>query len=65
MTVKEFIRDVRLKKASELLEQKQLNISEVAYAVGFSDLLHFRKCFREKFGMNATEYLKQAGKKEY
>ena len=62
MTVKEFIRDIRLQKAAELLEQKQLNISEVAYAVGFSDLSHFRKCFREKFGMNASEYLKQTGK---
>ncbi|MEO7313151.1 MAG: two-component regulator propeller domain-containing protein [Chitinophagaceae bacterium] len=60
MTVKEFIRDVRLKRAAQLLEQKNLNVSEVAYAVGFKDLSHFRKCFREKFGMNATEYIKQS-----
>lgn len=61
MTVKEFIRDIRLKRAAQLLEQKNLNVSEVAYAVGFKDLSHFRKCFREKFGMNATEYLKKKG----
>jgi ligand-binding sensor domain-containing protein/signal transduction histidine kinase/DNA-binding response OmpR family regulator len=61
MTVKEFIRDIRLKRAARLLEQKNLNVSEVAYAVGFKDLSHFRKCFREKFGMNATEYLKKKG----
>jgi signal transduction histidine kinase/ligand-binding sensor domain-containing protein/DNA-binding response OmpR family regulator len=61
MTVKEFIRDIRLKRAAELLDQKNLNVSEVAYAVGFKDLSHFRKCFREKFGMNATEYLKKKG----
>jgi signal transduction histidine kinase/ligand-binding sensor domain-containing protein/DNA-binding response OmpR family regulator len=59
MTVKEFIRDIRLKRAAQLLDQKNLNVSEVAYAVGFKDLSHFRKCFREKFGMNATEYLKK------
>jgi DNA-binding response OmpR family regulator len=61
MTVMEFIRDIRLKRASQLLDQKNLNVSEVAYAVGFKDLSHFRKCFREKFGMNATEYLKKTG----
>ncbi|WP_256011479.1 hybrid sensor histidine kinase/response regulator transcription factor [Desertivirga xinjiangensis] len=59
MTVKEFIRDIRLKRAVQLLDQKKLNVSEVAYAVGFKDLSHFRKCFREKYGMNATEYLKR------
>jgi transcriptional regulator GlxA family with amidase domain len=59
MTIKEFIRDIRLKRAAQLLDQKNLNVSEVAYAVGFKDLSHFRKCFREKFGMNATEYLKK------
>lgn len=59
MTIKEFIRDIRLKRAVQLLDQKSLNVSEVAYAVGFKDLSHFRKCFREKFGMNASEYLKK------
>jgi signal transduction histidine kinase/ligand-binding sensor domain-containing protein/DNA-binding response OmpR family regulator len=56
MTVKEFIRDIRLKRAAQLLLQKKQNISEIAYAVGFRDLSHFRKCFRRKFGMSASEY---------
>lgn len=56
MTVKEFIRNIRLKRAAQMLVQKKLNISEIAYAVGFRDLSHFRKCFRQEFGMNATEY---------
>ena len=56
MTVKEFIRNIRLKRAAQMLVQKKLNISEVAYAVGFKDLSHFRKCFRQEFGMNASEY---------
>lgn len=61
MTVKEFVRSIRLKRAAQLLVQKKLNISEVAYAVGFRDLSHFRKCFRQEFGMSATEYVDKHG----
>jgi len=57
MTVKEFIRDIRLKRAAQLLVQKKMTVSEVAYGVGFRDLSHFRKCFRQQFGMNASEYI--------
>lgn len=57
MTVKEFVRNIRLKRAAQLLVQKKLNVSEIAYAVGFKDLSHFRKCFRQEFGMSATEYI--------
>ncbi|WP_297091823.1 two-component regulator propeller domain-containing protein [uncultured Draconibacterium sp.] len=57
MTVKEFIRHIRLKRATQLLDQQKLNISEIAYQVGFKDLSHFRKCFKREFGMSATEYL--------
>lgn len=56
MTVKEFIRNIRLKRAAQLLIQKKMNVSEVAYAVGFRDLSHFRKCFRQEFGMSASEF---------
>ena len=59
MTVKEFIRSIRLKRAAQLLLQKKLNVSEIAYAVGFRDLSHFRKCFREQYGMSATDYMNQ------
>jgi signal transduction histidine kinase/ligand-binding sensor domain-containing protein/DNA-binding response OmpR family regulator len=56
MTVKEFVRNIRLKRAAQMLVQKKLNVSEVAYAVGFKDLSHFRKCFKQEFGMSASEY---------
>ncbi len=61
MTVKEFVRSIRLKRAAQLLVQKKLNISEVAYAVGFRDLSHFRKCFKQEFGMSASEYVEKHG----
>ena len=57
MTVKEFVRNIRLKRAAQMLVQKKLNVSEVAYAVGFKDLSHFRKCFKQEFGMSASEYV--------
>lgn len=57
MTVKEFIRHIRLKRATQLLTQNKMNISEVAYNVGFKDLSHFRKCFKREYGMSATDYV--------
>jgi transcriptional regulator GlxA family with amidase domain len=57
MTVREFIKSIRLKRAAQLLEQNKMNISEIAFAVGFKDLSHFRKCFRQEFGMSASEYV--------
>ena len=59
MTVKEFVRDIRLKRAAQLLVQKKMNVSEVAYAVGFKDLSHFRKSFKQEFNMSATEYVEK------
>jgi len=62
MTVKEFIRHIRLKRAAQMLVQNKMNISEVAYEVGFKDLSHFRKCFKREYGMSATEFIANAKK---
>jgi transcriptional regulator GlxA family with amidase domain len=58
MAVKEFVKDIRLKRAAQLISQQKLNISEVAFEVGFSDISYFRKCFKEKFGVSARKYVK-------
>ncbi|OAQ40773.1 hypothetical protein A5893_07495 [Pedobacter psychrophilus] len=55
----EFIRYIRLQRASQLLQQKKMYINEVAYMVGFQDVNYFRKCFKEEFGFNPTEFAKQ------
>jgi signal transduction histidine kinase/ligand-binding sensor domain-containing protein/CheY-like chemotaxis protein len=59
MTVKEFIRSVRLKRACQLLLQKEMNISEIAYEVGFQQVAYFRKCFKELYKMTPSEYIKK------
>ena len=53
----EFIRNIRLKKAAELLAEKKVNISQVAYMVGFSSQTHFSTAFRKFYGISPTEYI--------
>lgn len=55
MTAKEFIRNIRIKRAYQLIEQDKLTISEVAYEVGFKDIAYFRKCFKAQIGKNPSE----------
>ena len=45
-----FIRSIRLQKAKELLLNTELNVSEIAYDVGFSSPAYFSKAFSEEFG---------------
>lgn len=55
----ELLRVARLKKASELLKNSEMNISEIAYAVGFSSSSYFAKCYKDHFGEAPTEFLKR------
>lgn len=57
-TPSEFIRSIRLKKAAGLLEKSQLNVSEIAYEVGFSDPKHFSRHFKSEFGIIPSKYSK-------
>lgn len=55
-SVKEFIRTVRLKKAAALLTNTEMQVKEIAIAVGFNNLPHFRKCFQEQFGVSPKKF---------
>jgi AraC-like DNA-binding protein/tetratricopeptide (TPR) repeat protein/TolB-like protein len=48
--VNQFIRQIRLRKALELLQNEDTTASEVAYNTGFSSPAYFNKCFHEYFG---------------
>jgi signal transduction histidine kinase/DNA-binding response OmpR family regulator len=54
----EFIRTIRLNQAAELLKEGKLNVSQIAYEVGFNTTSYFTKCFKIQFGMTPTEYIK-------
>ncbi|HEY8933646.1 MAG TPA: response regulator [Cyclobacteriaceae bacterium] len=56
-SVKEFIRIIRLKKAAEILVKKDLNISQVAFDVGFSSVAYFTKSFSAYFGVTPSKYI--------
>jgi len=58
-TTVEFIRDVRMKRAAQLLTQSQLRISEIAFQVGVENVKYFRKTFQKIYGMAPSEYAKQ------
>lgn len=49
-TPSQFIRVIRLERAKELLQTTDLNISEIAYDVGFNDPNYFSRTFLEEFG---------------
>jgi len=51
-----FIRLLRLKKAALLLKLKTANVTEVAYEVGFKNLSHFAKAFKEQFGETPSHF---------
>ena len=52
----EFIRVLRLKRAAQYLRESQLNISEIAYKVGFNTPKYFSKYFRAEYGVSPSDY---------
>ena len=59
LPVSEFIRNIRLEQAVRLLEEQKINVTQVAYTVGFSNLAHFSTVFRKQFGVSPSEYVEQ------
>ncbi|MBQ3805787.1 MAG: response regulator [Prevotella sp.] len=55
----DFMRSIRLKRAHQLLERSQKQVSEIAYAVGYSSPKRFSENFKAEYGMTPTEFVKQ------
>ncbi|HMR19350.1 MAG TPA: AraC family transcriptional regulator, partial [Sphingobacterium sp.] len=54
----DLIKEMRLKRARQLLQDKNFQVSEVAYMVGFSDPYYFSKNFKARFGYSPSESAK-------
>ncbi len=52
----DFIRNIRLKRAAHLISQSGLNISEIAYETGFTNVNYFSTAFKKQFGVPPSEY---------
>ncbi|MBV5315371.1 MAG: response regulator [Prolixibacteraceae bacterium] len=64
LSINEFARSVKIKKAAELLESESITISEAAYRTGFNDLKYFRENFVKQIGITPSEYKKNQKKHE-
>jgi len=58
LSISEFIRNIRLRKAAQLLAAGHQTISEVAYEVGFSDPNYFSKCFVKVYGQTPSDFIR-------
>jgi len=59
LSVSQFICQIRLKKALELLKQNSTTISEIAYNCGFNSVTYFTKCFHDHYGCSPGEAAKR------
>ena len=59
-TVMEFLRDIRLSRAADLLRTDK-PVSEIALACGFNDTSNFRRTFMKRFGVSPSQYRKEQG----
>ncbi len=62
-TTSEFIRNIRLKQAAKLLKEKKVNVSQIAYLVGFTNPTLFSIAFKKFYGCTPSEYMdRESGK---
>lgn len=59
MTFREYLQNVRMKKASEMLEKTDKTIAEIAYLVGYSDPAFFYRLFKKTMNITPQEYRKE------
>ncbi|MEY2868745.1 MAG: hypothetical protein RIR01_1208, partial [Bacteroidota bacterium] len=56
INISDHINNVKLEKAAELLKSNKMNISEIAYSLGFSSPNYFSTAFKNKFGISPKEF---------
>lgn len=64
ITPSEYLRTKRIKFAEHLLRSDDLNISEIAYKVGFNNPRYFTKYFQDAYGVTPSQYRKNLSESE-
>lgn len=52
----EFVKEMRIRKAAQLMENRDYNITQISYMVGINGSRYFSKCFKAKYGVTPSEY---------
>ena len=54
-----FVQNIRMQQAMKLLKEKRVNVSQIAYSVGFASQTHFSTTFKQYYGVSPTEFIRQ------
>jgi AraC-like DNA-binding protein len=56
MTIFQYIKQERMRRAMELLKEGELNVSQVAYEIGYINISHFSRNFKKVYGKNPKDF---------
>ena len=56
-SVNQYISEVRMEKAKQLMEDTDLNITEITYKIGINSRSYFSKLFKQRFGISPKQYI--------
>lgn len=63
-SVNQYIKEIRMDKAKELMENTDLNITEITYKIGVNSRSYFSKLFKQKFGIPPKQYISKHRKNQ-
>ena len=56
MTFVDYVQGIRMKKAKTLLKNTNMSVESIAEAVGYSNVEHFSRQFKKKYGLAPIQY---------
>ncbi len=59
MSIKEFILEIRLKRAAQLLKESDLTIAEISDRTGFANPKYFSVCFKRRYDLSPSDFKRQ------
>ncbi|MCL5021801.1 MAG: helix-turn-helix domain-containing protein [Nitrospirae bacterium] len=55
-SIKSYLNDARMKKAAELLDNRELSVTDIALSVGYRNIVHFERVFKKMFGTSPARF---------